>query len=152
MESSDDGDWSTMGWTPAAAAVPAEKLQTTLSQTPSAANDDWLADRKAAPDTTESQEPVVARDDRPLIIVDFTKLTNGDVHNRNDKFSNNDPDRKRAESRAIEKDYKRESLRLVREGIAHPSSASAWRAALVVLRDANPGHYFAPVFPPAIDA
>ncbi|CAM9128378.1 unnamed protein product, partial [Phaeothamnion confervicola] len=88
-------------------------------------------------------------DDRsPIIIVDFTALTSGRIHNRFDKFSCNDPELKSGEAKQIAADYQAASRSLISCGHAFACGASVWRDAVAKLRDDNPGHFFAPVFPP----
>ena len=89
-------------------------------------------------------------DDRPLILVDLTVLSDGRVHNRFDKHSVNDPDAKRELANKIGAEYSKYSAdaELIARGVVRPCAQSTWREALVTLRDEVPGHYWAPIFPP----
>ena len=90
-------------------------------------------------------------DDRPLILVDFTALSDGRIHNRFDKHSVNDPDAKRELANKIGAAYVQYSgdAELIARGSVRPCANSTWRQALATLRDEVPGHYWAPIFPPA---
>ena len=92
--------------------------------------------------------PVV--DDKPLILVNFTKLSNGKIHNKFDPNACNDPEAKSALARKIGEDYDRyaSDASLIASGDVRASGTSCWRAALAELRVSRPGQFFAPVFPP----
>eukprot|EP00873_Tetraselmis_striata_P019717 jgi/Tetstr1/439981/TSEL_003047.t1 len=89
-------------------------------------------------------------DDKPLLLVDLTALSDGALHNRFDKAGCNDADLKRQWIRKIEADYAKFELdtALISSGVVRSCGSSVWRDALVELRDAHPGHFWAPVFPP----
>ena len=93
--------------------------------------------------------PVVV-DDKPLILVNFTKLSNGAIHNRFDPNACNDPEAKSALAKQISADYERyaKDAALIASGDVRASGTSCWRAALAELRVSRPGQFFAPVFPP----
>ena len=93
--------------------------------------------------------PVVV-DDKPLILVNFTKLSNGAIHNRFDPNACNDPEAKSALAKQISADYERyaSDASLIASGDVRASGTSCWRAALAELRRVRPGQFFAPVFPP----
>ena len=92
--------------------------------------------------------PVVV-DDKPLILVNFTKLSNGAIHNRFDPNACNDPEAKSALAKQISADYERyaKDAALIASGDVRASGTSCWRAALAELRVSRPGQFFAPVFP-----
>ena len=92
--------------------------------------------------------PVVV-DDKPLILVNFTKLSNGAIHNRFDPNACNDPEAKSALAKQISADYERyaKDAELIASGDVRASGTSCWRAALAELRKERPGEFFAPVFP-----
>ena len=94
--------------------------------------------------------PVVV-DDKPLILVNFTKLSNGAIHNRFDPNACNDPEAKSALAKQISADYERyaKDAALIASGDVRASGTSCWRAALAELRKERPGQFFAPVFPPS---
>ena len=93
--------------------------------------------------------PVVV-DDKPLILVNFTKLSNGAIHNRFDPNACNDPEAKSALAKQISAEYQRyaSDASLIASGDVRASGTSCWRAALAELRVSRPGQFFAPVFPP----
>ena len=94
--------------------------------------------------------PVVV-DDKPLILVNFTKLSNGAIHNRFDPNACNDPEAKSALAKQIVADYERyaKDAELIASGDVRASGTSCWRNALAELRKERPGQFFAPVFPPS---
>ena len=102
----------------------------------------------AAPAPAPAPAPVV--DDKPLILVNFTKLSNGAIHNRFDPNACNDPEAKSALAKQIVADYDRyaSDASLIASGDVRASGTSCWRAALAELRKERPGQFFAPVFPP----
>jgi hypothetical protein len=85
-----------------------------------------------------------------VLLVDFTALSDGAIHNRFDKNAVNDPDAKRAMLKKVEAEYKKykDDTNMLADGVVHPCAESVYRAALSQLRDDHPGHFFAPVFPP----
>ena len=93
--------------------------------------------------------PVVVVDDKPLILVNFTKLSNGQIHNKFDPNACNDPEAKSALARKISADYERyaSDASFIASGDVRASGTSCWRAALAELRKERPGQFFAPVFP-----
>ena len=94
--------------------------------------------------------PVVV-DAKPLILVNFTKLSNGAIHNRFDPNACNDPEAKSALAKQIVADYERyaKDAELIASGDVRASGTSCWRNALAELRKERPGQFFAPVFPPS---
>ena len=113
-------------------------------------DDEWLTKAKApapAPAPAPKKPPA---DDRPLILVNFTALSDGAIHNRNDPHACNDPEAKSALAKKIAADYARYAGDgdLVARGVVRASGTSCWRAALAELRAAQPGQFWAPVFPP----
>ena len=93
--------------------------------------------------------PVVV-DDKPLILVNFTALSGGKIHNKFDPNACNDPEAKSALAKQISADYARyaSDASLIASGDVRASGSSCWRAALAELRKERPGQFFAPVFPP----
>ena len=94
--------------------------------------------------------PVVV-DDKPLILVNFTKLSNGQIHNKFDPNACNDPEAKSALAKQVSAEYQRyaSDASLIASGDVRASGTSCWRAALAELRKERPGQFFAPVFPPS---
>ena len=94
--------------------------------------------------------PVVV-DDKPLILVNFTALSGGKMHNKFDPNACNDPEAKSALAKQISADYARyaSDAALIASGDVRASGTSCWRAALAELRVSRPGQFFAPVFPPS---
>ena len=102
----------------------------------------------AAPAPAPAPASVV--NDKPLILVNFTKLSNGAIHNKFDPNACNDPEAKSALAKQISADYDRyaSDASLIASGDVRASGSSCWRAALAELRKERPGEFFAPVFPP----
>ena len=94
--------------------------------------------------------PVVV-DDKPLILVNFTALSGGKIHNKFDPNACNDPEAKSALAKQISADYDRyaSDAALIASGDVRASGTSCWRGALAELRKERPGQFFAPVFPPS---
>uniref|UniRef100_A0A7S1BKV3 Uncharacterized protein n=1 Tax=Corethron hystrix TaxID=216773 RepID=A0A7S1BKV3_9STRA len=86
----------------------------------------------------------------PMLIVDFTDLTDGKIHSKHDKNSVNDPDAASSLRKKIEASYEtyRDDTKLLSSGTIRPCGSTVWRSALIALRDERRGHYFCPVFPP----
>ena len=119
------------------------------------ARDCWVCGLRnpAIPRAEEAPAPApapVVVDDKPLILVNFTKLSNGAIHNKFDPNACNDPEAKSALARKISADYARYAAdaELIASGDVRASGTSCWRAALAELRVSRPGQFFAPVFPP----
>ena len=93
----------------------------------------------------------VGVDDKPLILVNFTKLSNGAIHNKFDPNACNDPEAKSALAKQVSAEYQRyaSDASLIASGDVRASGTSCWRAALAELRQQRPGQFFAPVFPPS---
>jgi hypothetical protein len=85
-----------------------------------------------------------------VIVADFTVLSDGAIHNKFDKNAVNDPDAKRELGKQIEKDFLRyrDDESLLGSGAVRLCEESAWKETVQRLRDEQPGHFFAPVFPP----
>ena len=94
----------------------------------------------------EAEKP---KDDRPLIIVDMTKLDEN-INNKFDKNGCSDPEAASTLRKKIEKDYQAYAADsvLLENGTVIPCGMSVWRGALSRLRDERPGHYFLAIFPP----
>ena len=109
---------------------------------------DWTS-AVAAP--APAPAPATAVDDKPLILVNFTKLSNGAIHNKFDPNACNDPEAKSALAKQVSADYERyaKDAALLASGDVRASGTSCWRAALAELRVSRPGQFFAPVFPPS---
>ncbi|KAK3263158.1 hypothetical protein CYMTET_28022 [Cymbomonas tetramitiformis] len=103
------------------------------------------------PSVKESAAEEAEIDNRPLILVDLTALSDGKIHNKFDKFGCNDAEAKREYTRKIESDYQKyaNDAKLISSGVVRPCGYSVWRPALAALRDEVPGHFFAPIFPPS---
>ena len=110
---------------------------------------DWTS-AVAAPAPAPAPATVVV-DDKPLILVNFTKLSKGRIHNKFDPNACNDPEAKSALAKRIVEDYERyaSDAELIASGDVRASGTSCWRAALAELRKERPGQFFAPVFPPS---
>ena len=107
---------------------------------------DWTS---AVATPAPAPAPASVADDKPLILVNFTKLSNGKIHNKFDPNACNDPEAKSALARKIGEDYDRyaSDASLIASGDVRASGTSCWRAALAELRKERPGEFFAPVFP-----
>ena len=138
-DAADDDDAWEVNELPADDAAPA----------PAPAPDDGAEWTSAVAAPAPAPAPVVV-DDKPLILVNFTKLSNGAIHNRFDPNACNDPEAKSALAKQISADYERyaSDAALIASGDVRASGSSCWRAALAELRVSRPGQFFAPVFPP----
>ena len=105
----------------------------------------------AAPAPAPAPAPASVVDDKPLILVNFTALSGGKIHNKFDPNACNDPEAKSALAKQIIADYDRyaSDAELIASGDVRASGTSCWRAALAELRKERPGQFFAPVFPPS---
>jgi hypothetical protein len=85
-----------------------------------------------------------------VIVVDFTHLSGGSIHNKFDKTAVNDPDAKRDLGRTIEANFDTYCLdeSLLASGAVRHADDATWKAEVQALRDAVPGHFWAPVFRP----
>ena len=142
-DADDEDDW-------AVTALPADHGAPAPAAAPVAdgGDDEWLTKAKAPAPAPAPKKPPA--DDRPLILVNFTALSDGAIHNRNDPHACNDPEAKSALAKKIAADYARYAGDgdLVARGVVRASGTSCWRAALAELRAAQPGQFWAPVFPP----
>ena len=146
-DADEEDDWAVtdLGEDTAAAAAPAA----------AAADDDeeWCTTAKpvAAPAPAPAK-PAAPKDERPLILVNFTALSDGKIHNRADPHACNDPEAKSALAKRIEADYAKyaNDADLIAKGHVRPSAMGVWRAALATLRLEEAGQYYAPVFPPSV--
>ena len=144
-DADDEDDWAV---TPLGEdAAPAAPAAVTA-----AADDDeaWCTATAPAPAPAAAPAAAAAVDDRPLILVNFTALSGGKIHNRHDPHACNDPAAKSALARDVAAAYTKYAAdpELLAAGTVRPSGASCWRAALAALRVAEPGQFYAPVFPP----
>ena len=103
MSSSDEGNWDSDGFDcePVVADKNAEDIDV-LSKSASTKPDDdainteeWFLDKPI--EKQASIEPTNTKEDNrpPLLLIDFTVLSNGEIHNKNDINSVNNPDAKR---------------------------------------------------------
>ena len=142
-DADDEDDWAVM-------ALPADDGAPAPPAAPVAdgGDDEWLTKAKAPAPAPAPKKPPA--DDRPLILVNFTALSDGAIHNRNDPHACNDPEAKSALAKTIAADYARYAGDgdLVARGVVRASGTSCWRAALAELRASRPGQFWAPVFPP----
>ena len=97
------------------------------------------------------QEAQREKNSRPMILVDFTVLSDGAIHNKNDRFSVNDVVGKSKLQKEIERDYAKyaNDPALIAAGTVRPCSQGVYRAALATLRDEVEGHFWAAIFPPS---
>ena len=117
---------------------------------PAPAPDDGAEWTSAVAAPAPAPAPAPAVDDKPLILVNFTALSGGKIHNKFDPNACNDPEAKSALAKEIAADYERyaSDVTLIASGDVRASGSSCWRAALAELRVSRPGQFFAPVFPP----
>lgn len=104
--------------------------------------------------TGEVVTPVQKDEDNegfPMILVDMTQLSNGDIHNRFDANAVNDPVAVKKLRLTIENEYYvnyYKDSNLIANGTIIVCGSSVWRPALEQLRKERVGHYFCPIFPP----
>jgi hypothetical protein len=113
--------------------------------------EDWLSDQKKDIPPTAPAAKAAAADDsnaKPMILVDFSVLSAGAVHNKHDKNGVNDIDLKKKFTEQVTREMKDEAklAEMVAAGVCYACGPSVWREALVTLRDQHPGHYFGPIF------
>lgn len=86
----------------------------------------------------------------PVLLVDLTDLTGGELHNRFDKFACNDPEAKARWSKKIATDFEGylHNEELISRGVVHVTTNRGWKDLLSRLRDEKLGHFFCPVFSP----
>ena len=139
-DAADDEDAWEVNELPADDAAPA----------PAPAPDDGAEWTSAVAAPAPAPAPASVVDDKPLILINFTKLSNGAIHNKFDPNACNDPEAKSALAKQISADYERyaSDASLIASGDVRASGTSCWRAALAELRVSRPGQFFAPVFPP----
>ena len=140
-DAADDDDAWEVNELPADTAAPAAP--------PTDDGADWTS-AVAAPAPAPAPATVVV-DDKPLILVNFTKLSKGRIHNKFDPNACNDPEAKSVLAKRIAEDYERyaSDASLIASGDVRASGSSCWRTALAELRVSRPGQFFAPVFPPS---
>ena len=138
-DAADDEDAWEVNELPADTAAPAQ----------APAPDDGAEWTSAVAAPAPAPAPATVVDDKPLILVNFTKLSNGKIHNKFDPNACNDPEAKSALARKISADYERyaSDASFIASGDVRASGTSCWRAALAELRKERPGEFFAPVFP-----
>jgi hypothetical protein len=147
-----DGGWEDMDDDDLEVNVSKPELSETAPISDNGEGGDWLADKQEeviveAPVPVKAKSPV-PENSKPMMLVDFTLLSGGTVHNKFDKNAVNDIDLKKKFTQEITRTITDEvkKAELVGSGVLHPCSTSVWKEALVTLRDANPGHYFGPIF------
>ena len=158
MSSSDEGNWDSDGFDcePVVADKNAEDIDV-LSKSASTKPDDdainteeWFLDRPI--EKQASIEPTNTKEDNrpPLLLIDFTVLSNGEIHNKNDINSVNNPDAKRIMLKQCTVNFVkyRDDTKLIETGTVRSCGQSVWRDALQELRREHVGHFWAPVFPP----
>ena len=110
----------------------------------------WFGTRETTKEAHKGAASSTAGDRPPLLLIDFTVLSGGALHNKHDPAACNDPEKKRALTKACTAEFARyrDDTALISAGVVRPCGASVWRAALAELRADNPGHFWAPIFPP----
>eukprot|EP00628_Pelagophyceae_sp_CCMP2097_P032837 CAMPEP_0184207296 /NCGR_PEP_ID=MMETSP0976-20121227/11025_1 /TAXON_ID=483370 /ORGANISM="non described non described, Strain CCMP2097" /LENGTH=140 /DNA_ID=CAMNT_0026511933 /DNA_START=33 /DNA_END=452 /DNA_ORIENTATION=- len=137
-EDAEDGDFVVPD-----VSAPAEE------STASAADDSEWCPTAAEPEAPRAPRIIEITDTRPLILVNFTALSDGKIHNRDDAHACNDAVAKSQLSKKIEKSYAlyEANAALIAAGFIRPCGASVWREALTSLRAEQPGQYWCPVWP-----
>lgn len=137
-DADDEDDWAVtplaVDTTPAPAAVAADDEEA------------WCASTKAAAAPAPAPARPPAKDE-PLLLVNFTRLSGGAIHNRNDPHACNDPEAKSALAKTLRYAALEADEALVAAGAVRRTSTRRWRDDLAALRVEAPGQYFAPVFP-----
>ena len=85
-----------------------------------------------------------------MLLVNLTALSDGAIHNRFDKYSNNDPVAASAWRKKIEADFENyaSDATLLANGTVRPCTKGVWTAAIAVLREEQPGNFFVPCYAP----
>jgi hypothetical protein len=154
-EDADDGDF----------VVPDDAAPVEESKAVAADEEEWCS-TAAVPEPPRAPRIIEITDTRPLILVNFTALSDGKIHNRDDacvfrapygrgdarcRHACNDAVAKSQLSKKIEKSYAlyEANSALIAAGFIRPCGASVWREALTSLRAEQPGQYWCPVWPSA---
>ena len=85
-----------------------------------------------------------------VIVVDFTQLSDGKIHNKFDKNAVNDVDAKRALQKQLEAQFSKYATDAALLGagtVRIPETETSWKSMVQQLRDQVPGHFWAPVWP-----
>ena len=84
----------------------------------------------------------------PVLVCDFTVLSQGAINNENDKNAVNDPQEMTALKQHIEGDIDRyaNDPQLLDSGVVRLCGEQEWQGLVASLRDEFPGHYWAPIF------
>jgi len=151
----DDDDWDTVGDDLPEPPAAADSVQQDPDTTAPDDNDEegWetplVTETGAATALSNPSKPTDDKDTN-MFLVDLTQLSKGEIHNRNDVHSVNDPDavhtwRKRLQEAPLS-DYAQNPDYLA-DATVIPCSSGVWKAALPTLRKERPGHYIIPIFP-----
>ena len=102
----------------------------------------------AAASSSSSGRAAAGQATPSVIIVDFTTLSTGAVHNRFDKAAVNDPGAKRALQSRIEAAFTKYATdsALLSAGTVRPTTDADWKTSVQALREQVPGHFWAPVW------
>jgi hypothetical protein len=118
-------------------------------------DDDWFERKpvaEAEEDNDESRNVPKEQQNEgePMIIVDMTALSTGEIHSKFDANAVNDPAAVKKLRLTIERDYDKyaKDASLLADRTVTPCGSSVWRPALANLRKEKVGHYFCPIFPP----
>merc|ERR1712086_767407 len=113
----------------------------------------WDDDPPPPPVQIETPQP--ATDERPLYIIDYTRMSGGAVRGLQADGSCSDPDARKKLTARITGDgstdhFEKACSQLLSsaDNCCYPCGQSVWREALASLRVDFPGHFFAPIFPP----
>jgi len=154
-ESDDSEEWGTEELAlPAPKATTANVGDKPSLRSPNNDDDYWAQEQPCKQETLSKASTVPAnttiKDDRPMVIVDLTQMTNEKIHSKFDRNSVNDIEAASTLRKQIEQDYEHyaKDSALLENGTVIPCGTSVWREALSRLRDERLGHYFAPIFPP----
>lgn len=157
MSDSDD-DWETadvptftkVDTAAIAAAEAAEAARAKAAEEKQAAKEAEVVAQTRGWEKSAAEKLKQDKDSKPMILVDFTVLSNGAIHNEFDKNGVNDVDAKRKLQREVESSYGKyaNDAALIAAGTVRACSQGVYRAALATLRDEVPGHFWAAIFPP----
>jgi hypothetical protein len=132
-----------------------EEENVKISNNKEVVEEEWIEETiieaKDLDKTTKNIKKEINEDEKEykiMILVDFTVLSNGKIHNKFDKYSVNDVDAKVELSKKISKEYSAyaNNSELIQTSVVRHCSERVWKDALISLRVDYPGHYWCPIF------
>lgn len=154
MDSDDDSDdWATEDLPPLPKASGASSSDARGVAAEDAEDDMyWEVEKNTQPPTgaEDHQPPKKEQEEEghPMLLVDMTILSNGEIHSKFDPNAVNDPVAVKKLRNEIDFATYASDATLLANRTVVPCGSTVWRAALVSLRKETSGHYWCPIFPP----